>query len=507
MQRFNPARFLLVSCLMFFLTVDQHTFAQIPHTLSYQAVLTDNAGVPKPDGSYSITFRLYTAVSGGTALWTESQTLQVRRGLFSAVLGSVTPFGVDLTFAQPYWLSLQVAPDAEMTPRLPLTSTAYSLAPWTSIGSSVYVSDVLVGIGIVPDSVTGYRLDVNGQTLMRTGGTGGGFIAFGTPNAETGMTISGNNRANLRFDGNSIKLLASAGTGPPPASNGVVITTDGNVAIGHSAPTTKLDINGKTLIRAQDGLQIVGYQPFLTLTDANTGYTNSRVQGANGDLIFYPHSFIGGAPAMVVKSTSGNVGIGMTSPLTRLALSGGPQWTSNLWNGSLSMSNGSALGWEANASGQRFGIGQSTGGLYFFRTTSAFGTTGSPANYDLELTDTGNLTQARDKGGLVKAMIYVNANGTIARCYNGITNSSTGNCGFSISHPFTGRYSIDFGFQVNDRFVSVTAQQTVQVINGVNIGTGYYFPATPNTVVVTTFITDVIFDESQANNPFMIIIY
>ncbi len=104
----------------------QSSFAQIPRTLSYQAVLTDNVGVPKPDGSYPITFRLYTAVSGGAAVWTELQTLQVRRGLFSAVLGSVTPIAANLTFTQPYWLSLQVAPDPEMSPRLPLTSVGYS---------------------------------------------------------------------------------------------------------------------------------------------------------------------------------------------------------------------------------------------------------------------------------------------------------------------------------------------------------------------------------------------
>src|SRR5262249_16332482 len=49
----------------------------------------------------------------------------------------------------------------------------------------------------------------------------------------------------------------------------------------------------------------------------------------------------------------------------------------------------------------------------------------------------GNAGQARDKGGLVKAMLYVDpflpADQYIVRCYNGITNSSTGNCGFSVT--------------------------------------------------------------------------
>ena len=43
-------------------------------------------GAPTP-----FVFQLYAADSGGTALWTEAQTLAVSSGLFTAVLGSVTP--------------------------------------------------------------------------------------------------------------------------------------------------------------------------------------------------------------------------------------------------------------------------------------------------------------------------------------------------------------------------------------------------------------------------------
>jgi hypothetical protein len=105
--------------------------------------------------------------------------------------------------------------------------------------------------------------------------------------------------------------------------------------------------------------------------------------------------------------------------------------------------------------GNSFGIGQTTGGLYFFNSTSGPGNTTNPANYLLTLSDTGNVSQRRDRGGTVKAMVYVNSDGTVNRCFNGQTGASTGNCGF-----VTGRsgsdYSIDFGFQVTDRFASLT---------------------------------------------------
>jgi len=273
--------FIFIICAVCQLTP---AFGQPPRTLSYQAVLTDNAGVPKPDGAYAVTFRLYTAVSGGAALWTESQTLQVRRGLFSAVLGSVTPLGTDLAFAQPYWLSLQVAPDAEMSPRLRLTSTAYSLAPWTSIGSDLYFSGGNVGIGTTNPQA---KLAVVGDAWVTPGGSGG-TINFGTPNAETGMTISGNSsnsRADLRFDGSSLKLLAGTGAGPPPLGNGIAITTSGNVGIGTDAPVAKLDVENASgfgvVVGTTSGTGVLAYTTNGTGVYGSSGNGYGVYSGGN----------------------------------------------------------------------------------------------------------------------------------------------------------------------------------------------------------------------------------
>src|SRR5258708_3773074 len=76
----------------------------------------------------------------------------------------------------------------------------------------------------------------------------------------------------------------------------------------------------------------------------------------------------------------------------------------------------------------------------------------------------GNAAQAHDKGGFVKAMVLMQYDGeipTFVRCYNGVTGSADGQCGFSYDHyvaPFGGLHTtIDFGFTVNDRFISLTA--------------------------------------------------
>jgi len=216
-------------------------------------------------------------------------------------------------------------------------------------------------------------------------------MLFHTPGAETGLTINGVNRADIRFDGSTLKLLAGPGNGLMPATNGINI------------------------------------------------------------------------------NTSGNVDIGTVTPNTRLTLSGGSQWTSNLWIASMNLQNASAIGWEANTSGQRFGIGQTNGGLFFFRSNSVFGNTSAAANYDLEISDTGNLIQPLARNGVVKAMALVRVvrdcigtacgslTASFVNCYNSTTNNTVGNCGFTFPAVFGTGVDIDFGFQINNRFISLTA--------------------------------------------------
>jgi hypothetical protein len=99
--------------------------AQIPRMVSFQGVVADSTGTPLPDGAYAISFRLYSAASGGTALWEEQKTMQLRRGLVARRW--VTRWRSIPLNSQPYWLGIQIGADPEMQPRVRLTSSGYSI--------------------------------------------------------------------------------------------------------------------------------------------------------------------------------------------------------------------------------------------------------------------------------------------------------------------------------------------------------------------------------------------
>jgi len=116
---------LSLTCIIFVLLFICVLSAQIPRTISYQGILTDMQGTAVPDGSYNLTFKLYDAAAGGSALWTETQTLTVTAGVFNATLGSET--ALDLAFDRGYWLGIAVNSGSELTPRIEMTASAYSL--------------------------------------------------------------------------------------------------------------------------------------------------------------------------------------------------------------------------------------------------------------------------------------------------------------------------------------------------------------------------------------------
>ncbi|MCB9891763.1 MAG: collagen-like protein [Planctomycetes bacterium] len=112
-----------------------------------------------------MTFRLYSLETGGSVLWTESQTVAVQQGVFRVELGTTTVLPDALLDRGTVWLSVQVAPDVEMTPRIALTSHAFARRAANA--------DDVQGRDVHPRSITIGTRRVIDETGKWTGDTAG----------------------------------------------------------------------------------------------------------------------------------------------------------------------------------------------------------------------------------------------------------------------------------------------------------------------------------------------
>src|SRR5574341_330080 len=165
----------------------------------------------------------------------------------------------------------------------------------TQIGDSV-MTELNGNIGIGTGSPLA-RLHLSGpDTRLRLQAESGSLYAvteYQTNGREWHTRVSGS----AVFNDLKSKYYIHDGTA---GQTRMVVDTNGNVGIGATNPTSKLEI------AAQDGLKISGFQPFLTLQDTNAGGKVGRIQSAYGDLVFTPHS-IGGPPwwtAMRVRDSA-----------------------------------------------------------------------------------------------------------------------------------------------------------------------------------------------------------
>ena len=169
----NIIRFVLASGLALMMSLP--TMAAPPQTINYQGNLT-NPGGTAVNSAVQMTFKLYNVASGGNPLWTETQTsVAVSNGNFNAVLGSQVP--IPLPFDVPYWLTVTINADGEMSPRQPLATSPYafraaSVDSMASI-SALQLTGTINTTQLADGSVTAAKLAsngcTNGQALLYNG--------------------------------------------------------------------------------------------------------------------------------------------------------------------------------------------------------------------------------------------------------------------------------------------------------------------------------------------------
>ena len=328
MKLSKPQRIILSAVLIFLLLVASTAMGEIPRLISFQGQLLDTAGDPVSDGDYTMTFSLYDVAAEGSVLWSETLTVAVEDGLYHVNLGAA-PSPLELPFDVPYFLGVTVGSDAEMTPRLALTSTGYAMRAETadalgdhSAADFIFASEA----GAITAASTGAAFSVTN--------TGGGPAAFmdGALEIDHGdLMVHG--EGSFDEDGetgalylgdafNYIKAVNGSGIriGTFDADDAIVVEQGtGNVGIGVDPPSAKLDVAGT--VHASGSLEIGSAVKSLSIfTDGAVVdiKSNGAALGIN-----YP-----GDTDTVINVGGGNVGIGVDPPSEKLSVSGTVESTS-----------------------------------------------------------------------------------------------------------------------------------------------------------------------------------
>jgi hypothetical protein len=312
MNPFGARRLAFV--LAFFATVafPPAATAAPPQTINYQGSLS-SAGNPV-NGATSVTFRLYDVSTGGAALWTEAQSVNVVNGLFSVALGATTTFAsANLAFDVPYFLGIAVGADIEMTPRPPLTSAPYALRAQTAEG--------LTALRIVPNagnsSLIGGATNNTAATASASviSGGGGSGAVVGGPEAVnySANSISGAAHASVISGGTGNLIEYNANAKPVFASivggqNNKNYSYFGFVGGGrtNSAGQVAASIFGATVVGGF-GNSAFGSYSAIGGGSGNQAAPFAAVPGGLNNLALGQYSFAGGRGAYSSNDAPGTI--------------------------------------------------------------------------------------------------------------------------------------------------------------------------------------------------------
>ena len=265
------------------------TVADVPDLVNLQGRLTDAAGNPVADGSYSIRFSIWGAPSGGSELWNETQSVSTSAGLFNVLLGSVTTLSRAVFDGSACYLELKVGADPPMTPRQRFATVPYAFfaEEATTAGSALGLSrlgfstttvDSAGAVGAYPSvtlgadglplisyfSNTGMKVVHCGNAACSAGNTFATADSAGSVGSHSSVTVGtdGLPIISYRDEGNDDLKVVHCGNAACSAGN-TITTLD---SVGNVGLNTSMTIG-------TDGLPIISYwdQSNLDLKVAHCG--------------------------------------------------------------------------------------------------------------------------------------------------------------------------------------------------------------------------------------------
>ena len=257
--------------------------ADVPPMINYQGSLADGSGNPVT-GVRSIEFLLYNVPAGGTAVWSETQSVTITNGIFNVLLGQVNPIPASIFDGSAVYLALNVAEDGEMTPRTQLVCSGYAFHAGSSetLGSFDVSEFIRTVDEVAPDTSGNVDLVAGGNVTITPdpdnhqitiSSSGGGENAVQTvdavapdSNGNVDLVAGSNVTITPNPDNNQITISASTGGGSADnlgnhtatqnvklngywlsgdgGNEGIFVDADGKVLIGPGAAQS-LNVKGQ----------------------------------------------------------------------------------------------------------------------------------------------------------------------------------------------------------------------------------------------------------------------
>ncbi len=244
-------KYILAFFILFLLPTNIYAATGINQQINFQGKVVNTNGTNVADANYDFEFKIYTVLSGGTAIWTETRTsanqVVVTSGVFQVNLGSVTalPGSIDFNTDNIY-LGLNFNNNGEMTPRVQFTSVPYAFNALKVAGLTVTNT---TGTLTIPNGVTLSLSGSNNITLTTTGSTGLTLPTTGTLSTLAGAETLTNKTigaTGLIFSGatTDIDTAASEGLTLQGRAASQFTTTAGDISLqpGGTGTTANVQI-------------------------------------------------------------------------------------------------------------------------------------------------------------------------------------------------------------------------------------------------------------------------